>query len=67
MTLPFTSNKSPKISEMYFFWDALVKWTLALGYLHAVFPLRVTPYLAETELPPPLPATTEMNGNEFFK
>jgi hypothetical protein len=40
---------------------------LALGYLHAVFPLRVRHHLEESELPPsPLnPSATLMNGNRF--
>jgi len=33
--------------------DALMKRMLALGYFHAIFPLRVRPHLAEPELCPP--------------
>jgi hypothetical protein len=41
-----------RISETYFFGDASVRRMLALGYLHAIFPLRVRPHLARHELLP---------------
>lgn len=55
ITIPFTWNKSPKISETSFFGYAFVKWMLELGYLYAVFPLRARPHLAKHELPHPPP------------
>ena len=65
MIMPFTWNKLPKISKMSFFGYAFVKWMLALGYLHAVFPLTARPHLAKSELPPS-PHATEMNSNTVY-